>query len=162
MDGLWFKINDRMINPAHIVDIDLNAQVSGMSSVKITLSATEAELGGAGWLGPKVLTYTGLQAKVLRPFLDKVFPCEMRSFHFPDISDTKDERSASEIWVTCALDTCTSLVENDGEFCSSKCHELYFTNQQTCALDTCNVRVGRNGNFCSDECAELFQEQIPF
>lgn len=111
MDGKWFKINDRMINPAHIVDIDLNAQWSGISSVEITLSATEAEWNGGGSLGAKVLTYTGPQAEVLRPFLDKMFPCEMRSIQLPAVLGTEDKVSLYQAGFTCVLENCKAVTD---------------------------------------------------
>ncbi len=139
MDGQWFQIDDRMINPAHIVDIDLNAQVPGFggydkteSAVKITLSATEGEFDTVGSLSPRVLTYFGSQADVLRPFLSKLFPCQMRSIQLPEPSKV-----------------------GDGESQVSQANYV-------CQLNTCNVSVSRKGYFCSDECAKLFEEQIPF
>jgi len=130
MDGI--KIDDRIINPDHIVYVDLNVQVPGFgqekmeSAVKIVLSVEE-DVESLG-LYPKTLTYTGVQASALRPFLHKMFPCRMRSIRLPIVEDAK-------------------LPSKPGP---------------VCLLDTCNVGVSRNGYFCSDECAELFEEQIPF
>lgn len=165
MDATAFRIDGLIIDPAHIITIDLDAQVDGFgytveNAVRITLAVVSGEFGAidgnSGSWEAKALTYTGPQAEVLRPWLAEMFPCCNRSIKLPGGSSIESEA----VNLTCALSTCTVHVDYNGEFCSLKCHELYFANP--CVLDTCNVRVGRKGNFCSDECAELFEEQISF
>ena len=88
------RINDVLINPDHIVSIDLNRLTfSGNnyhSAVVITLAVTRGELvplqaeNHIGNWEPLELEFSGNQAEALRPWLVDLFPCNGRSIQLPD------------------------------------------------------------------------------
>lgn len=100
MHGKSFKIDDKIIDPAYIIMIDLDAQTMGFgddepeSAVRITLSAISGEFGAmsnSGSWDPATLLYTGSQAEALRPWLAAMFPCEGRSFRLPELAKAEEE-----------------------------------------------------------------------
>lgn len=144
MQGQSIKIDGLIIDPTHIIMIDLDAQEVGFgympeNAVRITLAAISGEFGysdrNSGSWDTKTLLYTGAQAEALRPWLVKMFPCEGRSIRLPEVDTESGEGDGDD---------------DKPEKCF-ECHEP--------------IEVAVNERFCSKKCDRAWQKflaEIPF
>lgn len=139
MQGESIRIDGLIIDPAHIIMIDSDAQVDGFgytveNAVRITLAAISGEFGAiagnSGSWEAKTLLFTGVQAEALRPWLAEMFPCEGRSIRLPEVLEV-EEGSDEEKEKRCF-----------------QCDEV--------------ITVPFNDNFCAEVCARVFVDEIPF
>lgn len=141
MQGESIKIDDLIIDPKHIIAIDLNAQIYSFKDsvhypgVRIIMAAIDGEFGtmtdGAGSSEPYTVEYVNEQAEVLRPWLEKMFPCDGRSIRLPELVEVEETGSDAEKVRRCF-----------------QCEEV--------------ITVPFNDNFCAEVCAKVFVDEIPF
>lgn len=106
MQGESIKIDNLIINPAHIIAINLDAQIYSFKDnafypgVRITLAAIDGEFGtlsgGAGSWQPYNVEYVNEQAEALRPWLAQMFPCEGRSIRLPEVAVLEAEEGSDK------------------------------------------------------------------
>lgn len=142
MNDKSIRIDDKIIDPTHIIAIDLHAEIYSYKDsklypgIRLIMSAIFGEFGtmanGAGNWEPFSIEYVNEQAEVLRPWLAEMFPCNGRSIRLPEVAVLEAEEG------------------NDTEKAKRcfRCDEV--------------ITVPFKDLFCSEVCAKIFVGEMPF